>query len=313
MAIEVRAPYPSFLGPSGAAALVRTQVRTFTGTIARGSFRSIASLVGLNSGETILIQHIPGTGLIRLGQSLIPPPIYEDTFEYPRIVGPLVGQDGWVNLLPPVGLYVPKIIADATMGGVNSLNLPCVDNAFAGDNYALVRPLTVPPLSLLTYSFDVTIDTSVGTGGNLVQFGPDTMSWSFVQTNANNALFFGGLGNYTVSRGVKHRITSSFDSAGTPVAVTIDGVAQVFGVAPLGLPTQMIAFQSGDAAFPSIARIDNYSLIRTLALTSGLLILDGAGERLEAQTIPMDLSQIAIGVDAAAVADAQVEIFVIGN
>jgi len=296
---------------------VRTQVpgvsiplmKSFNGNIARGDQPSIKDLTGLSRGETVIVQHIPATGQIRLGGALVPPIIYQSGFEYPIVAGNILGQDAWVNnggslLLPAT------VVSDVTMEGVQSLSIP--GDAALGLN--IRRPLPVIPAGTpLKFSMDFTIPAGAAAPGENAAFGPNTFYFTFDQAAILNISIVGSFFFSTVTRGVKHRINMALDAAGNITSLFIDGLAIAFGAAAFALPTYINAFNVSTVANPSLLRVDNVRLTQPVPLTGGLLIPDGSSERFEAQTMPLDLTQIGVSVDPAAGLDATVEILVIGT
>jgi hypothetical protein len=129
------------LAPSS---LVFPVTKTFKGTLPAGVVRSLFDLTGLRRIDTVQIQHVTGTGLIRVGG--VNAPYWSESFEPPAVTtGSLYGQGSpaWNNGLASGN---PQVQSTLPIMGAQSLSLNS-----DGVNVALnAFPIFVPPLAAVS-------------------------------------------------------------------------------------------------------------------------------------------------------------------
>lgn len=310
-------------------------VATFNGTIPAGTVRPIGDLVAFSRGDTVLLQHIGGTGLIRLCVRSVPPVYVNDPFEPPRYNAPadVLGQDGWLLIDDAFHVWAPnsldttlRVVADGTLagGGLNSLQLAVVGTPARASAYNQPLLRSLPPALAYSARFDFYIDASAG-GNHSMEMAPslDGMAgllqrpWIVTVYDDGTVIFTRGGGGLLCGPYLPgwHTFEARVTAANT-IAAFIDGALVSGGADPLiGLLTATVFTNFANAAGAPVAgtgsvRIDNL-IIDSQIPASGLNIPDGAGQELNANRVPLDLSQLCIGV-AAGGADATIELLVIG-
>jgi len=317
--------FPNVLSPFGPAGdLIVTppalKTAVYKGTLLMGGlFYRFSDLVNMSIADTVLIQHLPGTGLIRIAPVTLPP-IYYETFEG-RTLGPLDGQDGWAyDATHTYG--VPTVAATANVRGSRALAVPSANLAtdltwirraitpilVATFPYRLSVSFYMPDIAT-TDSCQVRLETAAGVLVCSLEIGSGNLG---TQTCAVLDGAGAAVASPTMVSATRHALAITIDVAGNIIGAQVDGlpIATAAGVAG-GWPDTIGIYSLSNDNVPLIGWFDE---IKVEAVTAGagvgLGLTDGASERLEAQLQPIDLTALGIMVDPAA--DADVEILVIG-
>ena len=319
----------------------------FKGTLKMGMGYRLSQLVGFRNAETVLVQHQQGTGQVRIGRVNQPPAFYQTDWST-LSAGPLTGRDGWTVVpawsagfapligVPPVlswGQYYTQLPQNGYTVFWKSVPTPFLAAPAVADAipYEFNYDVFTPQLHLSDYNVGGAADLLIG----MVQNGSHNPGggqhkWKiYVRNEAPGGAGDGVPVCYFVGSGgpppffncipdAVNRLTVQYDGAGL-LTFLLNGV--VVGTDAIGLYNvasggEIAVAQSMFTAQP-VVPLYPYSCpginwYETRLGVSGLLLADGGGERLEAQITPLGLNDLGLGVDSAAVADAEVEVLVLG-
>jgi hypothetical protein len=299
--------------------------RTYAGPILQADvFARLDQLVADQSmGETILIQHQLGTGLIRLGPALSVI-CYRENFEG-RDLGTLFGQDGWFVGSTQSGPAQWNVVDLApVLAGAKSCRYSITDPAFIpGSIGHLVRALDVAIVAGQAYNAEWLSYIVAGPIGqqftiqltNTAAFA--AYGWQVIPHASGDLSIFDNGGGFFYggahSADTTHSMRVNVTAAGI-LRVYVDNVLVHAGavVAANAAASHIQIKSSGPAAISASGTVDNFEVGLSNLATNGLLISDGGGQELTAQLTPINLHELAIAVDAAAAADAQVMVLVLG-
>ena len=340
MAVEIRSDVNSPLGPGGVWGVSNGVVSGyFSGTLDPGIAYPLSSLVGLHQGETILIQHVQTTGQIRFGRVSQPPAYYSQNFETLN-AGPLAGQDGWTIyapltsvLSPIVGAFAPFVQALGTIqlpedGYWDAWHTPAANGVT--DPYRFDYYIFAPSVHLAGYNAGDFLESTVYM---VVNTKHDTSQYKWfakvVQEDPGGTgdgipcIQFGGVGAATAYFSLipnsLNKISVVHDG-GTALSFQVNDVevdTDTIGT-PASAGGEIVIINQSLTANASTAQVNPFVIkeinwFPTKLGLSGMLLVDGGGERLEAQLKPIDLDQFGIAMDSSALVDAQVEVFVLGS
>ena len=323
---------PSWFDPSTglmvAAPNSGTTIGAFNGALPIGSVTRLSDLVKFSRGDTIILQHVSGTGLFSIGPST-PPPVWYDSSGFEVFVpGPIIGQGGWTVGWPVPnsgpGVWTPGVRAGALMSGSRYIGDGppaagyCYQSHILGAGGSLdagTQPFAFVADVYLSGTGTINREMNIGPMASESSGNPFMMRW-MCKPDATFTMFDATfpVGIVTpVAAGI-HRIMTQGDGAGN-LTHSIDGV--VIGV---GTPLNPIVtvmhfdFRNTNPGDPGVDLIglDNLSLTGPTGFTAGLHITDGGERTLNANLIYWDLSQLVIAVDPLAGAPAGLEILVNG-
>ena len=320
--IDPTAGFGASMPPIGGGIVLGQTCATYNGVITRaGGSKLLSDLLNLSVADLVLIQHKYGTGQIRMGKPVTPPPIYSQNF-YSLALGDLGGQDGWV--------------ASPAIPGINSLSVQDTPRGRVledlGDHtpgggftvYDRVATGSVPLGSPFEYRMKVYF-AGGGHGADEIICGLSPAGASYfnpqfsIYVRADGTMTFNAAAFSVTATGVigaVNLIQAVTDSAGN-VSFYLNSV--LVGTAPMLLPAlpttdmYMLTQSFFPINVPDLMEILDIEWWNVTVGTTGLLFPDGGGERLTGGLFPVPLKQIALSVDGAALADATVEIFAIGS
>lgn len=336
---EISSISPSFM-PGGVMAPVGASgiVKSYNGNIALGDQRSFAALLGIPATKILLVQHIGGTGQVRIGPLNATPPRWYEPFENYALGSSINFQSTprW-----DVDFSGDGIVQNGTiLAGTKSLMVNVGVGGFV-DVLKFLSQLpvgTLPPVpptstSRLSITWESLAPAAFGnrffqvlmngTGGNTVTgFDFNQTVQNMVRVYTSPAPYGAGVvPNNTVvaADGVKH--TMLIDIIGAPagdltVTYTLDGVVLLAGGVVARPPADLFeSFHITAYENPAVAGYTNQyvfdDIVNTISTgtTTGILVADGAGQEFQGGTI--DLTQLAVATDSAALAPATIEVLAV--